>query len=658
MDGRIGTEGGIATNIRSCESVTKLQENKKRLVGPLERLRLFHLGIHFYMTSTFHNFHIPVMGTGHSIDTPMRVAQFGISSVISLVDDILLDRIGTYYRERYDLEPVNIQRREDDGRAKRITAYLDAAHEIVARKIRELKALPFRMKNDKAKYFEMLPETSPLKAKYQRCLAMPEGPERQELEAELTECIRPGSIDVNIMVKLDRTNYDRKGNPLPEEYSDSLAALRGFANSKLESSLVLSAGINQKLFGYLTRFKDFYRDQAGKIRKQIIIKVSDFRSALLQAKVLAKKGLEVSEFRIESGLNCGGHAFAANGLSLACVLAQFRDKLDQITKTVRPLIQKHYAAEGRDLADDEVTNPRVTVQGGIGTRGEVERLREEYGIEQTGWGTPFLFVPEATCVDEATRELLMRSGESDHYLSDVSPLGIPFNNVRHTGSELRTREAIAAGDPGSPCPKGYLVSSTEFTSRPICPASKAYQKLKLKAIAASDLSAEEQEREIACVTEKTCICDHLGNGALIALGLAESGSAPQSICPGPNLAWFNETYTLRQMVDHIYGRGPSLVPAERPHMFAKEAGMLVAYLAKRIDQADSSPASIKSLRELHENISLSLEECRRISSKPAFANENVTSLADCVTELHPRLERLGERIEQMAENAEAICMAS
>ncbi|MGB0580894.1 MAG: hypothetical protein ACPGVU_14425 [Limisphaerales bacterium] len=610
------------------------------------------------MTPSAHTFHIPVMGTGHSIDTPIRVAQFGISSVISLVDDILLDRIGCYYRERFGLEPVIIQRREEDGRAKRITAYLDAVHEIVRRKFRELKALPLRGSNDKAKYLEMLPETSPLKADYQRCLEMDEGPERDALEAELTERLQPGSIDVNIMVKLDRTNYDRQGNPLPEEYSDSLAALRGFANSKLESNLVLSAGINQRLFGYLSKLQDFYRDQAGRIRKQIVIKVSDFRSALLQAKVLAKKGLEVSEFRVESGLNCGGHAFAANGLSLACVLAQFRDKIQQITKTVRPLIRKHYAAQGRELTDDDVTDARISVQGGIGTQGEVQRLREEYGIRQTGWGTPFLLVPEATCVDDATRKLLMRSGESDHYLSNVSPLGIPFNNVRHTGSERRTRQAIDAGDPGSACPKGYLASSTEFTDRPLCPASKAYQRLKLKAIGESDLSPEEQEKEIACVTEKTCICDHLGNGALIALGLTDGRTPPQSICPGPNMAWFNESYTLRQMVDHIYGRGPSLVPAERPHMFAKEANMLISYLDKQLEQAGSSPASIKQLRELHDNIQLSLDECERISAKAAFPNENLESLRACLTELSPRLDQLRERVEILAADTEAICVST
>ena len=36
-----------------------------------------------------HTFHIPVMGTGFTIDTPIKVAKYGISSVVSLVDDII-----------------------------------------------------------------------------------------------------------------------------------------------------------------------------------------------------------------------------------------------------------------------------------------------------------------------------------------------------------------------------------------------------------------------------------------------------------------------------------------------------------------------------------------------------------------------------------------
>ena len=83
----------------------------------------------------YHLFHIPVMGTGFSVDTPIRVAPLGITSVISLVDDLLLEKIRKYYAEKFNLPYDRIPVNEKDGRAKRITAYLDTVFEIVQKKI-------------------------------------------------------------------------------------------------------------------------------------------------------------------------------------------------------------------------------------------------------------------------------------------------------------------------------------------------------------------------------------------------------------------------------------------------------------------------------------------------------------------------------------------
>ena len=41
--------------------------------------------------SPVHTFHIPVMGTAFTIDTPIKVARFGISSVMSIGDDELCE---------------------------------------------------------------------------------------------------------------------------------------------------------------------------------------------------------------------------------------------------------------------------------------------------------------------------------------------------------------------------------------------------------------------------------------------------------------------------------------------------------------------------------------------------------------------------------------
>ena len=50
-----------------------------------------------------HKIHIPVMGICYTADTPIRVAHFGITSVISLVDDGLLEEYRMAYAERLGL---------------------------------------------------------------------------------------------------------------------------------------------------------------------------------------------------------------------------------------------------------------------------------------------------------------------------------------------------------------------------------------------------------------------------------------------------------------------------------------------------------------------------------------------------------------------------
>lgn len=589
-----------------------------------------------------HSFHIPVMGTGHSVDTAVRVAPFGISSVISLVDDLLLERIRKFYCEQYELPYIKIPRGEEDGRAKRTTAYLDMVGEVVSKKLNKIKAQPFFKNNDKSKYFEMLPEECLLKKAYLKLMEMEAGPKRDELENDLTDKMEAGSIDVNIMVKLDKMNYGKDKKPLSEEFSDAKSALRGFGLSKLRSSIIFSAGINQTLFGYMTQFKDFYRDEMGDIKKKIILKVSDFRSALIQGKFLAKKGLEVFEFRVESGLNCGGHAFPSNGYLLPGLLQEFKEKRDQLAQQFIPLIKKYYEERNWSVPEQLLEHsPRLTVQGGIGNHGEAKRMLDGFGFDCTGWASPFLLVPEATPIDDPTREQLVKAGEEDLYLSDSSPLKIPFNNLRNSGSEKWSQERILKGEPGSPCPKGFLVSNVEYSELPICHASSEYQKQKIDEIESMSVTDYEKSKLREGVLGKQCICDHLGNGALIALGLVKPAIAPQSICPGPNVAWFNRTYSLREMIDHIYGRGESLVPAERPHMFSKEIVMYVDFYEKKIESCDmSNKRELMDLKSFRENMIKGMEFCRTLAHGEAFADENLSSIEPCIDEQMERLEKL------------------
>jgi len=586
------------------------------------------------------------MGTGHTADTPIRVAPLGISSVISLVDDLLLERLRAYYSSVHGLPYTPIPRGADDGRARRITAYLDAVDEIVTRRFEALRALPFGTQNDKALYFSLLPDESPLRADYQRLCAMAPGADREALERDLTARMAPGSIDANIMVKVDRVNYDAQGAPLGDAFRDAMAALRGFALSRVSSSLVLSAGINQALFRYMASFPGFYRGEDGAPRKRIVLKVSDARSARIQGMYLARFGLEVSEYRIESGLNCGGHAFPTAGSLLPTVVREFRENLDDLIHGPRAKVRAYYRQQGWEYpasAEDDV--PRITIQGGIGTSGEVRRLREGLGLDLTGWASPFLLVPEATAVDDATRALLAAAGPDALYVSDASPLDIPYNNLRGCSSERDREERIRSGEPGSPCPKGYGVTNTEFSERAICISSRQYQRLKLAQIDALDLPEERKETLRATVMSRSCICDHLGNGALVSLGLADPARAPTAVCPGPNLAWFGRTYSLQEMVDHIYGRGPSLVSADRPHMFAQEIVLYVDFWERLARRDDLTPQTRSYLNTYAENLEAGMDACQALAAEPPFPDENLASIPPCVAAQRARLRALRAELD-------------
>lgn len=599
------------------------------------------------MNTPYHRFFIPVMGTGHSADTPLRVAPLGISSVVSLVDDLLLQELGTHYADQVNLPYPSIARHAEDGRARRITAYLNLLEQIVRQRFQAIQAQPFAPDTDKTRYFDLLPDDLPLKRAYQRFLTLPAGAERAALAAELTTAMRPGDIDVNIMVKVDRLNYDAHGRPLGDLYRDAMAALRGYANSVLSSALVLSAGINQALYAYLTQFPDFYPDASGRTKKRIVVKVSDFRSARIQGKYLARKGLVVSEYRIESGLNCGGHAFPTDGQLLPEILRQFAEHPEQLVFAQE--VTAYFQGQGWDPAL-AATNarPLITVQGGLGTSGEAQRLTDDLGADQTGWASPFLLVPQATCVDEATRQMLERAGPSDLYVSNASPLGIPFNNLRSSPSEANRRRRIDRGKPGSPCPKGFARLNTDFGEPPLCIASRSYQRQRLAQIEASDLPAEEKRRSAIAVTEKSCICDHLGNGARIALGLAQPEQAPPAICPGPNLVWFDRSYALREMVDHIYGRIASLLPAQRPHIFAQELALYVEHAQTQLAAAALSTSDARRIAKLIKNLRHSLDVCRDIAQRAAFPNENLASLSAAVAQQSLRLDALSEKLRLLS----------
>jgi hypothetical protein len=534
--------------------------------------------------SQVHSFHIPVLGLAFSIDTPIRVARYGISSVISIVDDILIEHMRKHYARLYGETYHPITVRDEDYRARRITAYLNLLQKIVQKQIADLKASAFEKGSEIVKYFEMLPEESPLKALY-HCMVHTTDAEKQlALQHELRTTIVAGNIDVNIMTKLDKPNVGRHQEKLPAEFSDALASLRGFAQSDLNASVVLSAGLNSRLFSYLGQRKEFIPNEQGHLKKRVILKVTDYRSAYIQGKILAKKGIWISEFRIESGLNCGGHAFASDGYLLGPILDEFKTNRQMLFDELSLLYHTALMEKGLTVPSAPMQF-RITVQGGIGTAKEDTFLREYYHVDGTGWGSPFLLVPEATNVDKTTRDILARATREDYYISDASPLGIPFNNVHSSSSDMQIQQRYKEGTPGSRCTKKFLVSNTEFTNEPICTASREYQALKINQLKGQNLSSSELEQKIAKVIEKACLCEDLAaSGFINSSSNGTMKNRAVAVCPGPNLAYFSKIASLEEMVGHIYGRIQLMTDVQRPNMFINELQLYIDYMKNEIQK--------------------------------------------------------------------------
>lgn len=529
-----------------------------------------------------HTFHIPVMGLAFTIDTPVKTAPYGISSVISIVDDGLIEKMREHYSTRIGIPYTLISEKVKDFRAERITSYLDLIQDIVNQKFEEVKNSIHDKGEEIRKLVDMLPDYSEVKKRFYELLE--NGTIlKQDISKWIQENIQPGSIDVNIMTKVDNENFI--GNEkLPVEFNDAHAALRGFAKSKLTSSLVLSAGMNPRLYSYIEKFEDFYPDEKGFIRKKIILKVSDYRSAIIQGKFLAKKGLWVSEYRIESGLNCGGHAFATDGFLMGPILEEFKNKRDDLINTTNDIYIQALINKNRFFPSSPPVI-KITAQGGVGTSKEHNFLLEYYQLDSIGWGTPFLLVPEVTNVDPQTLELLQNAKEEDLYLSNISPLGVPFNSVRNNSQDIEKMELVDKGRPGSSCPKKYLTFNKEFTDNSICTASRQYQNLKLIELEGKKLDDYNHGIQFDKIVDKACICVGLGNAAMLNNEIQIKGrSKGVSVCPGPNMAYFDKILSLKEMVDHIYGRKNFIDEEKRPNIFLKELTLYISYLKRLIEE--------------------------------------------------------------------------
>ena len=529
------------------------------------------------------------MGVGFTIDSPLKVAQYGIDSVVALADDILFEKLRKKFSETNEILYSEITNKVEDYRAKRITAYLNLIHTLAKKNYDEFLVKGCDKKSELLAYLDMLPNGNALKDEF---ISIYDKFSKNELIQWLKGNLSIGNIDVNIMTKVDKENYKHK-EKLPVLYNDAHSALRGFAKSNLASSVVLSAGFNPRLYGYIQKFEDFYPNKEGLFNKKIILKVSDYRSALVQGKFLAKKGLWVSEYRIESGLNCGGHAFATDGFLLGPILHEFKTQKEALINSTFDIYHKALAHKER-IVPETVPSLKISVQGGVGTADEHSFLLEHYKVSSVGWGSPFLLVPEATTVDQETMSKLAVCTEDDLYLSEISPLGVPFNNLKGNSKDKMKCDLIERGRPGSACPKKYLALNKEFNDLGMCTASRQYQYLKIQELKKQKLPEQEYQLQYDKIVEKSCICVGLGTSALLNYKIdTKVEGKGVSICPGPNMAYFSKIISLKKMIGHIYGKSKGIVRENRPHMFIKELNIYIDYLKNKFEETQKTKLTNK-----------------------------------------------------------------
>jgi hypothetical protein len=227
-------------------------------------------------------------------------------------------------------------------------------------------------------------------------------------------------------------------------------------------------------------------------------------------------------------------------------------------------------------------------------------------------------VPEATTVDEATINKLSHATEKDLYLSNISPLGVPFNNLRGNSKDLEKDKKIESGRPGSPCPKEFLALNNEFSDKTMCTASRQYQRNKIKELDKEDVSPSTYKNRFQSIVEKSCLCMGLGAATEQIHGMkTERPAKGVAVCPGPNMAYFSRTMSLKEITDHIYGRIDLISHKTRPHMFLKELKLYADHLKGKIEetQGELNKRQEKYLLSFAQNMKEGVDYYQELFSK-------------------------------------------
>jgi hypothetical protein len=146
-----------------------------------------------------------------------------------------------------------------------------------------------------------------------------------------------------------------------------------------------------------------------------------------------------------------------------------------------------------------------------------------------------------------------------------------------------------------------LASNKEYTDTKICTASQKFQKIEIEKLNAIEIDKTTYNKRFQNIVKKSCLCVGLANAALLEKNIDSKGTEQGvSICPGPNIAYFDKQVSLKKMTQHIYGKINIIGQQNRPHMFVKELEMYIKYFQEKIIDFSKNPT--KKQITFHKNL--------------------------------------------------------
>ena len=174
-----------------------------------------------------------------------------------------------------------------------------------------------------------------------------------------------------------------------------------------------------------------------------------------------------------------------------------------------------------------------------------------------------------------------------------------------------------------------MALSKDSNGKGICTASKKYQDTKLGELDAikDDMTEKIYQKRKDSITEKACLCVGLANASYMDHEIKIKGEAQGVvICPGPNMAYFNQEISLEKMVNHIYGRVNVMPFENRPNLFIKEIELYFDYLKKEIENhTDITNAVLKKWNNFKANLVNGIEYYENLLSQKNFFDKSQTT---------------------------------